>query len=100
MIVLIFVAAILLIVGIIILVGKGDNLIAGYNTATKQEREEYDVKRLRCLVGGVLIILAPMTFFLLGEETMMATLSYIALTFILCIIVVILANIWAKKKSK
>ena len=100
MIVLIFVAAILLIVGIVILIGKGDNLIAGYNTASKQEREEYDVKRLRGLVGGLLIILAPMTFFLLGEETMTATLSYIALTFILCIIVVILANTWAKKKSK
>jgi len=100
MIVLIFIAAILLIVGIVVLVGKGDNLIAGYNTASEQEREEYDVKRLRNLVGGVLIILAPMTFFLLGKETMMATLSYIALTFILCIIVVILANTWAKKKSK
>ena len=99
MIALIFIAAILLIMSIIIFVGKGDYLIAGYNTASKQEREEYDVKRLRGLVGSVLIILAPMTF-LLGEETMTATLSYIVLTFVLCIIVVILANTWAKKKSK
>lgn len=99
MIVLIFIAAILLIMSIVILVGKGDYLIAGYNTASKQEREKYDVKRLRGLVGSVLIILAPMTL-LLGEETMTATLSYIVLTFVLCIIVVILANTWAKKKSK
>ena len=33
MIVLIIITAILLIVGIVILVGKGDNLMAGYNTA-------------------------------------------------------------------
>ncbi len=100
MIVLIIITAILLIVGIVILVGKGDNLMAGYNTASKKEREEYDVKRLRYLVGGLLIILAPMTFFLLGEETMTAGFAYVALTIILCIIVVILANTWAKKKSK
>ncbi len=100
MIVLIIITAILLIVGIVILVGKGDNLMAGYNTASKKEREEYDVKRLRYLVGGLLIILAPMTFFLLGEETMTAGFAYVALTIILCMIVVILANTWAKKKSK
>ena len=100
MIVLIVITAILLIMGIVILVGKGDNLMAGYNTASKKEREEYDVKRLRYLVGGLLIILAPMTFFLLGEETMTAGFAYVALTIILCIIVVILANTWAKKKSK
>jgi len=100
MIVLIIITVILLIVGIVILVGKGDNLMAGYNTASKKEREEYDVKRLRYLVGGLLIILAPMTFFLLGEETMTAGFAYVALTIILCMIVVILANTWAKKKSK
>lgn len=100
MIVLIIVAAILAIMGIVILVGKGDNLIAGYNTASKVEQEEYNMKRLRVLIGGLLIILAPMTFFLLGKETMTATWSFVGLTFVACIVVVILANTWAKKKSK
>lgn len=50
MIVLYIVAAILAIMGIVILMGKGDNLIAGYNTASKAEREEYNIKRLRGLV--------------------------------------------------
>ncbi len=100
MIVLISITAILLIVGIVILAGKGDNLIAGYNTAPEQERAEYNVRRLRCLVGGLLIILAPMTFFLFREKTMMAILSHSVLTVILCITVVILSNTWAKKKSE
>ena len=54
MIVLIITAAILAIMGIIVLIGKGDNLIAGYNTASKAEREQYHIKRLRGLIGGLL----------------------------------------------
>ncbi len=37
MIVVIIVAAIFFILGIIVLIGKGDNLIAGYNTASEEE---------------------------------------------------------------
>ena len=68
MIVLLIVAAPLLIMGIVILVGKGDNLIAGYNTASKEEKSLYNIKRLRGLIGGLLVLLAPMTVILLGEE--------------------------------
>ncbi|MBR4001943.1 MAG: DUF3784 domain-containing protein [Bacteroidales bacterium] len=98
MIILIIVAAILAIMGVLILIGKGDNLIAGYNTASKEERAKYNIKRLRGLIGGLLIILAPMIFFLKEEDTMTAAWSFCALVFVLCIIVVILANTWAKKK--
>lgn len=98
MVVLIIVAALLLIMGIIILIGKGDNLIAGYNTASKKEKAQYNVKRLRGLIGGLLIVLAPMMFLLNGESTMAAMWSFVALVFVLCIVVVILANTWAKKK--
>ena len=98
MIVLIVVAAILLIMGIIILIGKGDNLIAGYNTASKEERSQYNIKRLRGLIGGILLVLAPMMLLLLSEESLAATFSFAVLTFVLCIVVVILANTWAKKR--
>ena len=100
MVVVIIVAALLLVMGIIILIGKGDNLIAGYNTASKEEKSQYNIKRLRGLIGGLLIVMAPMTFFTLKEETMMATWSFVALSLVLCIVVVILANTWAKKKNK
>ena len=100
MIVLIVVAAVLVIMGILILIGKGDNLIAGYNTASKQEREQYNIKRLRGLIGGLLIVLAPMTFLMLGEETMTAVWSFVGVTFFLSILVVVLANTWAKKNNR
>lgn len=98
MVVLIIVAAILLMMGIIVLIGKGDKLIAGYNTASEKERAKYHVKRLRALIGGLLIVLAPMMVFLLGKETMESAGTFGALTMIACIIVLILANTWAKKK--
>jgi hypothetical protein len=98
MIVLIIVAAILLIMGIIILIGKGDNLIAGYNTASKEEKSQYNIKRLRGLIGGILVVLAPMMLLLLGRESLAATLSFVVLTFVLCIVMVLLANTWAKKR--
>ena len=98
MIFLIIIAALLAGMGIIILIGKGANLIAGYNTASKKEKAQYNIKRLRGLIGGMLIVVAPMMF-MLGQETMTAVGSFVALTFILCIVVVVLANTWAKKKK-
>lgn len=100
MIVLILIAALLVIMGVIILLGKGDNLIAGYNTASKEEREQIDIKRLRGLIGGLLIVIAPMTVFMLGKESLEYVWSFVAVTFVLCIVVVVLANTWAKKKSQ
>ena len=95
---MIIIAAILLIMGIIILIGKGDNLIAGYNTASEEEMAQYNIKRLRGLIGSLLIILAPTMFLLHRESTMTTTWSFLAIVFILSIVVIILANTWAKKK--
>ena len=97
--IIIIISALLLVMGIVILIGKGDNLIAGYNTASKEEKAKYHIKRLRGLLGGLLIVLAPMTYFSLGGDSMAGTVSFISLTLVLCIVVVILANTWAKKKN-
>ncbi len=97
---LIIFAAMLAILGIIILIGKGDNLIAGYNTASKEERAKYDVKRLRWLVGGLMLILAPAVFLLNGEPSMGRSFSFTCLVLVLSIVVVVLCNTWAKKKKK
>lgn len=93
-------AILLVVMGIVILIGKGDNLIAGYNTASKEEREQYDIKRLRGLIGGLMLALAPLVLLFLGKESMASTWSFCGIVFVLCIVVVILANTWAKKKSR
>lgn len=94
------VSVLLLIMGMVIHFGKGDNLIAGYNTASKEEMSQYNIKRLRGLIGGMLILLAPLTVIMLGRESMIWMLSYVVLNFVLCIVVLILANSWAKTKKK
>ena len=43
----IVIAIILVIFGVIMLIGKGDFLVAGYNTASKEKKQKIKVKRLR-----------------------------------------------------
>ena len=41
---------------LLIVAGKGDALIAGYNTASAEERASYNMKRLRGLVAALLLV--------------------------------------------
>ena len=92
-------AAIFVFLAVLLLLGKGDMLIAGYNTASPEEREQYDIRRLRLLVALVLIVSAVgMVLMVLWPEEFA-----IAFTFIVifsCALTVILANTWAKKKDR
>ena len=84
---------------LLILSGRGDNLIAGYNTAREKEREQYHIKRLRLVIAGILlatIILFWIPFLMNDKELY----KYIVLVgmFPVCFIGIILANTWAKIK--
>ncbi|WP_288286903.1 DUF3784 domain-containing protein [uncultured Prevotella sp.] len=85
------IAAILVVIGVIILAGKGDMLIAGYNTASEEEKEKVNIKRLRLLIGGLSVIIASLCFIPNDEND-------VSLVVVLTIIVLVLANTWAKKK--
>ena len=39
---------------VVILTGHGDGLIAGYNTTKEEKREQYNMKRLRAVVAGLI----------------------------------------------
>jgi len=83
---------------ILILSGRGDNLIAGYNTASKEEREQFNIKRLR-LVISVMILIVIIAFWipiLLGNQRSIIHVSIALIP--VCFIGIILANTWAKKK--
>ena len=57
-------AIVFFIIGIVILIGKGDWLIAGYNTASEEDRKKVNIVQLRIVmaiicwlsVGFVLLI--------------------------------------------
>ena len=97
MVVVIIVAALMVIMAVLILIGKGDNLIAGYNTASKEERSKYNIKRLRLLLGVFMILMALLLLFLL-RDNVTYTSYFMLVTIILVFILLVLANTWAKKK--
>ena len=83
---------------LLIISGRGDNLIAGYNTASEKEREQFNMKRLRMVIGGILFltIIAFWIPVLIGNQKFIIpmTIALIPISFI----GIILANTWAKKK--
>ena len=98
MIVHIIIAALLAILGIVILAGKGDNLIAGYNTASKEEKEKVNIKRLRLVMGILLILLGLMLYLCMKEESITSMFAFAPIALVLCFAGIALANSWAKKK--
>ncbi len=44
-------AIVFFIIGIVIFIGKGDWLIAGYNTASEEERKKVNIVRLRIVMA-------------------------------------------------
>ena len=93
------VSLVLLLLAVVIAFGKGDFLISGYNTASKEKRAKYNVQRLRLLVSSllVLITIGLVVAALLGwGEAERESLSVgIA---VLVVIYMILTYTWAKKK--
>ena len=92
-------AALFIVLAIIFLIGKGDKLIAGYNTASEEERNEFNIHRLRLLMAIISVLTAGFCCILpiIGKEkeyVVGATFAFIIVTFVF----VILANTWAKKK--
>jgi len=84
---------------LLILTGRGDNLIAGYNTASQKEREQFNIKRLRLVIASILLATLILFWipFLMNDKELY---KYIVLVgiFPVCFIGIILANTWAKKK--
>ena len=99
MIVSIVFAVMFLVLAVIFLMGKGDKLIAGYNTASEEERAKVNIKRLRILMAIISVITAGYVSILpiIGDnpqDQMVGMFVFFAIT----ILFVILANTWAKKK--
>ncbi len=58
----------LVILGIIFLKGKGSSLIAGYNTASRAEKEKIDEKKLCRYVGKLMFALAGCFFIMMLSD--------------------------------
>lgn len=99
MIVSIVFAVMFLVLAVIFLMGKGDMLIAGYNTASEEERKTIDIKRLRIVMAVLMVVTAVFCTIppLLGNDKnslLAAAGIFIAIIFV----GIIIANTWTKKK--
>lgn len=91
--VIIPVVLILVALGILILIGKGDWAISGYNTASPDEKAQYNIRRLRLLTGLTLLVVAVI---MVLDAILNLKWLIIATVLPLCILVLILGNTWAK----
>ena len=88
-------AVLFLVLALVVYFGKGDWLIAGYNTASEKERAQYNVKRLRLIITLLMFLSAVFVVVLLHfpSISIIATPIFVIVT----LIGVVLANTWAKK---
>ena len=92
-------AALFLILAIVFIMGKGDMLIAGYNTADEEDKKKYDIKRLRIIMAVISVITAGFIAILpVFGDNKDALLGSGAVFILIVIVFAILANTWAKNK--
>lgn len=91
--VIIPVVLILVALGILILIGKGDWAISGYNTASPEEKAQYNIRRLRLLTGLTLLVVAVI---MVLDAILNLKWLIIATVLPICLLVLILGNTWAK----
>ena len=87
--------SLLLVISIILLSGHGSILIAGYNTASKKEKERIDQKKLCRIVGAGLLPIAVLVLIMaIFLDTLPSFFVYIFVFFTLldAVLIVILAN--------
>ncbi len=95
------VTALLFVIAIALLLGKGSWMIAGYNTASEAKKGKYDVKKLCKITGGgigIIGVLFLVTCFIWDKVPNYFTYILTALIMFDCIIMIILANTIGKKK--
>lgn len=91
---------ILAVLSIVLISGHGSWFIAGYNTASKEEKAKYDEKKLCRTTGiGMSLISALILVSGLLEDVLPASFAYILLGIIVidCLVIFIVGNTICKK---
>ena len=93
------ISIIIAILGVVVLVGKGDWLIAGYNTASKEKKAKVNIKRLRLLVAIVCWLAAVYSMLLVffADNTLLCGVLT-AFFVIITLLFLVISNTWAKIK--
>ena len=89
----------LVILAIVILTGKGDGLIAGYNTAREENRKQYNIKQLRTVVAVLILFTVAFVWFVaLIDDLAVTLLVGLPVLFFVYLAGIIIVNRRSKKK--
>ena len=93
------ISLIMIILAVVIMMGKGDGLIAGYNTASEEKREQYNIKQLRTVVAVlILFTLAFVWFMALVDDFVITMLVGLPVLCFVYLAGIIITNRSRKKK--
>lgn len=95
------ICAVMVLFSLLLLSGRGSFLIAGYNTASPEEKARYDEKKLCRIVGSCLLVIA-LLLFVMGffADRLPASFGLVILFVSLLdtVVMLVLCNTTAKKK--
>lgn len=93
------IALMMVVLAFVILKGKGDGLIAGYNTASNEEQEKYNIKRLRIVVAAMILFVPALGLVAACLDDMTGiTIDILPVLLIGVAVGIILVFTWCKKK--
>ena len=97
------ISLLIVVVAVVIMLGRGDDFIVGYNTASKKSRDRYHIGRIRVIVGVLLILIALSlpaiaALLIMGYKELVMTLLP-AMVFVLIAGTFTISHFWAKKKD-
>ena len=90
---------IFVIITIILLSCHGANLVAGYNTASEEEKQKYNAKKISRVVGAGFSVITVMIFVMtLWEAILPAWIAYVFLIIVIidCIAMIVLTRTLCK----
>ena len=94
------VCAVFAVISIVLLSGHGAGLIAGYNTASEEQKKKTDPKKLcRVVGGGMAVITVLLLVMAVGANVLPASFEWVFVTVTLadCAVMVVLANTICRK---
>ena len=93
---MILAAVLVIVLGVIVGMGKGDFLISGYNTASEAKRESFNIIRLRMLTMSVCVVIGILLMICAFVPSFYPVMTAIAIA--VAVADVVLMNTWAKRK--